>query len=86
MLTIISREVKWQGLRLSPDDWKLMFLDALGHEMRMVKNLNENGYINLGRSSSALSKSEMSDLMELIHAFAAQHGVDLKEPGTREKA
>jgi hypothetical protein len=32
MLTIVAREVKWHGLRLSPDDWRLLFLEALGHE------------------------------------------------------
>lgn len=86
LLTIISREVRWHGLRLSPDDWKLIFLSALGHEMRMVPNIDGTGFVNLGRSSSALSKSEMSDLMELISAFAAERGVDLKEPGAKEKA
>lgn len=79
MLTIVAREVKWHGLRLSPEDWKLLFLEALVHEMRMVPNIEGNGFVNLGRSSSALSKEEMSDLMELIAAFAAERGVDLGE-------
>ena len=47
--------------------------------MRMVPNLDGNGFVSLGRSSSALSKEEFSDLMELIAAFAAERGVDLGE-------
>jgi hypothetical protein len=86
MLTIIAREVKWHGLRLSPEDWKLLFLEALGHEMRMVPNIEGNGFVSLGRSSSALSKQEMSDLQELMSAFAAQRGVDMQDPGTKEAA
>lgn len=78
MLTIIAREVPWHGVRLSPEDWKLIFLSALGHEMRMVPNLDNNGFVSLGRSSSALTKQEMSDLMELMSAFAAKHEVDLE--------
>jgi len=37
----------------------------------------DGGQVPIGRSSSALTKSEMSLLMELIAAFAARHGVRL---------
>ena len=75
MLTDVASQLTWHGLRLSPDDWKLIFLDALKREVRMVPNIDGNGFVNLGRSSSDLSKAEMSDLMELIAAFGARHGV-----------
>lgn len=75
MLTDVAQQVPWHGLRLSPDDWKLIFLDALKREVRMVPNLDNNGFVNLGRSSSDLSKSEMTELIELIFAFGAQKGV-----------
>lgn len=81
MLTDISCQLKWHGMRLSPDDWKLIFLDGLKRELRLVPNLDGNGFVNLGRSSSDLSKQEMSDLMELIAAFGANHGVKFFEPG-----
>lgn len=75
MLTEVSRQTKWYGMTLSPDDWKLMFLDGLKRELRIVPNLDGTGFVNLGRSSSDLSKQEHSDLTALIEAFAAQHGV-----------
>lgn len=75
MLTDVARQVSWHGIKLSPDDWKLMFLDALKREVRMVPNLDGNGFVNLGRSSSDLAKAEMTGLIELIFAFGAQHGV-----------
>lgn len=75
MLTDVALQVKWYGQTLRPEDWKLMFLDALKRELRMVPNIDGNGFVNLGRSSSDLGKQEMSDLMELISAFGAQHGV-----------
>lgn len=74
-LTDIAQQVDWHGVRLTPDDWKLIFLDALKQEMRLVPNINGNGFVNLGRSSSDLGKAEMSELIELIQAFGAQHGV-----------
>lgn len=75
MLSDIAAQLTWHGLRLSVDDWKQMFLDGLKREARMVPNLNGDGFVNLGRSSSDLSVSEFGDLMALIEAFGAQHGV-----------
>jgi len=76
-LTEISRQVEWHGVKLPPNDWKLIFLDALKRELRLVRNLDGNGFVNLGRSSSELSKQEFSDLLELINAFAAERGIML---------
>lgn len=78
-LTEIARTVPWHGIRLSADDWKLIFLDALKAELRLVPNLNGDGFVNLGRSSSDLSKAEMADLLTLIMAWAAEHDVELSD-------
>lgn len=79
MLTEVATQLDWHGQKLSPDSWKLLFLDALTNEMKLVPNLNGTGYVNLGRSSSNLSKSEFSDLLELIHEFGARHDVKFSE-------
>lgn len=86
MLTDVAAQLRWHGLKLTPDDWKLIFLDALKREVRMVPNLDGNGFVSLGRSSSDLSAAEMGDLMELIAAFGAQHGVVFQEPRAIEQA
>ncbi len=75
LLTDVARQVLWHGLRLSADDWKLVFMDSLNQEMRLVPNLDGTGFINLGRSSSNLSVKEMAELIELILAFGAREGV-----------
>jgi hypothetical protein len=80
MLTDVATQLSWHGVKLSPDDWKLMFLDGLKRELRMVPNIDGTGFVNLGRSSSDLSKEEMSDLFELIHAFGAKNGVVFHDP------
>lgn len=86
MLTDIARQLPWHGVKLSPDDWKLLFLDGLKRELRIVPNIDGNGFVNLGRSSSDLSKAEMSDLMELIAAFGAKHKVEFSDPNQAEQA
>lgn len=75
MLTDVARQVPWHGLTLKPDDWKLIFLDGLKRELRAVPNLDGTGFVNIGRSSSDLTKQEMTDLIELIFEFGARHGV-----------
>lgn len=80
MLTDIADQVQWHGLTLETEDWKLIFLDALKRELRMVPNIDGNGFVNLGRSSSDLSKAEMSDLIELLFMFGANHNVMWKDP------
>lgn len=80
LLSQISVALPWHGQRLTPEDWKTLFMAALNTEMRMVPNLNNNGFVALGRSTSKLSKGEFSQLLELIHAFAAEHGVVFSDP------
>lgn len=79
MLTEIARQVPWHGEKLTPEDWKLVFLDALKREVRTVPNIEGDGFVNLGLSSSDLSKEEMSDLIELIFQFGALRGVAFQE-------
>ena len=79
MLTDVSQQLEWHGTRLEPEDWKLIFMAGLNQELRMVPNLEGNGLVQLGRSSSKLTKEEMGELMELIEMFCAKHGVTLHE-------
>lgn len=79
MLTALSVQLEWYGQRLTPDDWKLVIMAGINQELRIVPNINGNGFVQLGRSSSKLSKVEMTQLMALIEAFAAEHGVALWE-------
>lgn len=79
MLTDVAMQLPWHGQKLHAEDWKYIFLDGLKRELRIVPNMDGTGFVNLGRSSSDLSKAEMSDLMELIGAFGAEHGVTFRD-------
>jgi hypothetical protein len=86
MLTDLAEQMVWHGKRMPAADWKLVFLDALKRELRIVPNIDGTGFVNLGRSSSDLSKDEMSNLFEIIHAFGAQHGVVFHDDQNAERA
>ena len=73
MLTDVARQVQWYGEKLSAEDWKDLMTSVL-KKARVVPGI-EGGFVALGLRTSDMSKSEMSELIELIYAFGAQHGV-----------
>jgi hypothetical protein len=72
----------WQGrvIRMDSEEWKNFFLALLWREQKMVMNPEGTGMVLVDRrsGSSTLRISEMSDLMALIEAFAAERNVRLK--------
>jgi hypothetical protein len=79
-LSDVASQLLWHGERLKTEEWKWLFLDALKRETHTVPSLDGKGVVNIGRSSSDLSKSEMSDLIEIIHQFGANHSVVFHDP------
>lgn len=78
-LTEISEQVKWHGQYLTPEDWKNMFTAAL-LKCEPVPGLDNGTYVLVGMSTSRMTVGQMSNLIELINAFAAEHGVESKDP------
>ena len=77
-LTSLTRKRPFHnGVKMSPDTYKCMFMQALGHETRFIPTMDGDGVFPLGMRSSRLTIPEMSDLIELMNAFAAREGVSL---------
>ena len=76
-LTDVSRQVDWYGSKLSPEDWKHVFTAAL-YKQRSVPGI-DGGFVVLGQSTSKMTVPQMTDLIDLIHAFGAQHGVEFRD-------
>lgn len=78
MLNEIARaRPELNGVRMTAEDWKSIFMHALNNEMRVVPALDGQGIVPLGFRSSQLSKQQMSDLQELIAAYAAREEIQL---------
>lgn len=73
LLSDVAEQVDWHGNKLTPDEWKDVFSAAI-HKQKVVPGI-DGGFVVCGQRTSKMSKSEFSDLVELIHAFAAQQGV-----------
>jgi hypothetical protein len=78
MLTDISHQICWHGMKLTKDDWKTMATAAL-KQQRVVPGI-ENGFVVLGTSTSKMTVAEMSELIEFLYAFGAEHGVVWTDP------
>jgi hypothetical protein len=79
MLAEIAKQVTWHGLTLSDHDWKDMFTAAL-RKARVVPSLDGNSFVVLGQHTSEMNVAEMSELIELMFAFGAEHGVVFRDP------
>ena len=78
MLADISRQVVWHGRKLDSESWKNIFSSSL-QKQDVVPNLDGTGFVVMGISTSKMTKAEMSDLLELIQSFGAQHDVTFSD-------
>ena len=77
MLGIISRH-RPMGWNKPTDAWKAIFMRAMGQEIQMEQGL-DGEYFPLGYRSSKMTKQQMSDMIEFMNAFAAEHNIDLSD-------
>ncbi len=74
-LTDVAQQVEHMGQRYTPEAWKILFMHACGREVRFLPGLDGKTFVPWGQSSSDLSKQEMTDLIEFIFSWGAEHGV-----------
>lgn len=75
MLSEVAAQVEYYGEKMTAEEWKDVFTAALKKEMRVVPALDGKGIVQIGLRTSKMSKAELSDLMELMAAYGAVHGV-----------
>jgi len=80
MLHDVATQCEHAGRRYTPDQWKVLFMHACGREVQFIPALDSATFIPWGQSSSDLSKHEMSDLIEFMFAWGADHGVVWSDP------
>jgi hypothetical protein len=75
----ISKQVAWQGKKLSIDVWKRLttatYLRELDENPQMIPALDGKGFDVIYERTSKLGVRKMSGLIEWIGAFGAEHDV-----------
>lgn len=83
MLTDLSRQLKWpvdgELVYLAKEDWKWIILAGLKRHQRLAKGI-EGGFVVLGESIRGLPKLVMAEMIELMFAFGAEHGIVWTDP------
>lgn len=73
----ISEQVVWYGRNMDSECWKHVFTATLKRQ-ETVPGI-DGGFVVFGQSTSKMRVSEMRDLIELMNAFGAEHGVRWSE-------
>lgn len=81
MLTEVSEQAEHMGRKYTPEQWKCLFMHALGQEMEFLPALDGRTFIPIGHRSSDLSIEEMGNLIELLFVYGAEHGIVYKDYG-----
>lgn len=74
------------GVKMTPELWKAVFMQAAGAEVVFVPTLEDGGMFPLGLRSSQLTKTEFSDLLECVLAWTAREGLEIEHFDDRRAA
>lgn len=77
LLNELADQVEWHGQKLSAENWKDMCTAAL-KKQEVVPGI-DGGFVVLGTSTRKMTKLEMSELIEFVYSFGAEHGVQFGE-------
>lgn len=77
LLGRVAKKMTLAGREFSPDEWKCVFMKAMGRESHFLPTLDGAGFFPSGFRSSDLSVREMCDLQVFIEAWCAEKGVDI---------
>ena len=77
MLAIIAKDGTINGQRFNADQWKVIFMQAIGRDAAFLPTLDGVSFFPAGFRSSGLSVREMSDLQTFMEAWAAEAGINL---------
>lgn len=73
MLRDLSKQVKWSGMQLSEYNWKDLITGSFQGQTALPAI--GGGIVFIGQSTSAMRRSEFSELIEFIYSFGADHDV-----------
>ena len=78
LLRDIAKQIPWpvNGSMhwLEAEDWKDIFTAGLTKHHRMAQGI-DGGFVILGMRTSKMTKEQVSELIELIYSFGAEHSV-----------
>lgn len=81
MLDRISKRMTINGQKFSPEQWKCIFMQAMGKQVQVLPALDGSTWFPAGFRSSDLGVREMSDMQTFMEAHCAEQGIDIWSEG-----
>jgi len=78
MLADIAKQVDWHGMKLTSAEWKDVATAAL-NRLKVVPGI-DGGFVVVGGHTSKMSIAKMSEMIEFMFAFGAEHKVYWSDP------
>ena len=78
MLGDIAKAGTINGKRYNPDQWKCVFMKAMGEDTEFLPTLDGNSFFPTGFRSSRLSVRQMADMQTFMEAWAAENMIQLR--------
>lgn len=82
LLTDLSKQKQWpvdgRLVFMEPEEWKDVMTAGLAKHQKVAAGI-DGGFVLLGRRTSRMTVRQMGELIELIQAFGAEHGVRFRE-------
>ncbi len=84
---IAKARPEYAGIRMDADDWKALLVlshatatKGEGGKLRLVPDLEGEGYVQLRESTAHMPVARSSSLIEYTLAWATKQGIPLREP------
>lgn len=75
---ILKQRPHLNGLKMTKESYKAVFMHALGHEMPMLPTLAGDGFFPAGLRTSKLTVGEFSNLIEYVLSWCAEQGLTIR--------
>lgn len=80
MLSDVASQKTHAGRRYTTDQWKCLFLAALGREIQFLPSLDGSTFVPYGGRSSQMTKADMGDLLSFMTEWGDKNGVVWSDP------
>jgi len=75
----VSDQVIWYGRKLTPKQYKILLTAGL-RKQDIIPNIDGDGFVMIGESTSEMTQKEIGELIEFIFAFGATRDVKFSAP------
>lgn len=76
VLAQMEEKCNWHGIKLNDEEWKCLASSGV-RGLRVVPNLEGNGFVGLGKSTARMSNRQIKQIIETLCAIAGEQGVTI---------